>query len=41
MRFDFDSNNLDLEFSSQESRDKAFEKILDSYRWQSMQCTLD
>jgi hypothetical protein len=41
MRFDFDSNNLDLEFSSQESRDIAFEKILDSYRWQRMQCTLD
>lgn len=28
-------------FESEEERDLAFEKILDYYRWQRMQCTLD
>ena len=28
-------------FSSLEERDKAFERILEDYRWQRMQCTLD
>lgn len=41
LRFDFDSDTLDLEFSSKESRDKAFNRILEDYRWQRQQCTLD
>lgn len=28
-------------FESKEKRDSAFERILEDYRWQRMQCTID
>jgi hypothetical protein len=41
LRFDFDKNQLDIEFNSEEYRDHVFDRILEDYRWQRMQCTLD
>ena len=33
--------NIKLYFRTEQERDEAFESILDCFRWQRMQCTLD
>jgi hypothetical protein len=41
LSFTFYTNKMEFEFGSEEKRDIAFDKILEHYRWQRMQCTLD
>jgi hypothetical protein len=42
IKFDFDGADYSFfPFDDEEKANKAFDRILEDYRWQRMQCTLD